>query len=92
MRKTVWGNNFVMWKSTIGGIISEEMGSANWIQFQEEANKLYGHAGGLQKNTLHIGTTLSMAWDAGKRSSSLERLCEALLVPEAATATETVAA
>lgn len=71
-----------MWNSDIGTVVKEEIGVADWATFREEANKQYGHAGKLNKNSLHIAAILNMAWDAGNCSPSLERLCNALLVPE----------
>ena len=64
-----------MWHSDIGAIVEDEIGKEKWTKCREHADKLYGHAGGLKKNSLHIGASLAFAWDAGKRSDSLERLC-----------------
>jgi len=78
---SLWGPGFVMWRSNIGALIRAEIGAADWNAFQAEADKQYGHAGGLRKNTLHIGFCLAQAWEAGKRSPSLERLCNEILNP-----------
>lgn len=78
---SLWGPGFVMWRSNIGALIRAEIGAADWSAFQAEADKRYGHAGGLRKNTLHIGFCLAQAWEAGKRSPSLERLCHEILNP-----------
>lgn len=78
---SVWGPGFVMWRSNIGALIRAEIGAADWSVFQAEADKQYGHAGGLRKNTLHIGFCLTRAWESGKRSPSLERLCNEILNP-----------
>ena len=79
---TVWGTGFTMWHSDIGAIVEDEIGKEKWTKCREHADKLYGHAGGLKKNSLHIGASLAFAWDAGKRSDSLERLCTEILDPE----------
>lgn len=79
--KSLWGKGFVMWHSNIGAIVSEEIGATDWKIYQAEADKQYGQAGGLRKNSLHIGASLALAWDAGKRSPSLERLCGEILNP-----------
>lgn len=76
---TVHGDGFTMWQSDIGTIIESEIGGQDWALYRNEADKLYGHAGGLRKNSLHIGASLAFAWDDGKRSDSLERLCVNIL-------------
>jgi predicted ATP-dependent endonuclease of OLD family len=75
----IWGTGFVMWHSNIGNMVREEIGQTEWQTYQAEADKQYGHAGNLRKNTLHIGASLAQAWDSGKKSSSLERLCMEIL-------------
>lgn len=75
----VWGKGFTVWHSDIGVTVEEEMGSENWRGYCQDADKLYGQPGGLKKNSLHIGASLAFAWDDGKRSPSLERLCEEIL-------------
>ena len=79
--KSLWGKGFVMWHSNIGSIVSDEIGATDWTDYQAEADKQYGQAGSLRKNSLHIGASLALAWNAGKRSSSLERLCSEILNP-----------
>lgn len=79
--KTVWGAGFTMWHSDIGATVESEIGTTDWATYRAQADTLYGHAGGLQKNSLHIGASLAFAWDAGKRSTSLERLCTNILDP-----------
>ena len=70
-----------MWPSQIGAIVKAEIGNAEWQVFSDKADSLYGQVGNLQKNVLHIGALLSFAWDAGKRSPSLEKLCAGILDP-----------
>lgn len=79
---SLWGTGFVMWHSDIGAVVREEIGAADWQACQEKADTQYGHAGNLRKNTLHIGASLAYAWEAEKRSASLERLCREILNPE----------
>lgn len=78
-KEIFWGNGLTMWHSDIGSIVKAEVGNDEWAGFSAEADKRYGHAGGLRKNTLHIGACLAFAWEAGKRSPSLERLCDEIL-------------
>lgn len=76
---TFWRESVVMWSSDIGSVVAADIGEDHWKRYSEESDKMYGHVGNMQKNMLHIGTTLSLAWDDGKRSPSLERLCKGLL-------------
>lgn len=75
----IWGDEFVMWNSDIGAIVRDDIGAEEWDAAQTEADKTYGHAGGLRKNTLHIGFALTFAWSKGGRSEHLERLCKVVL-------------
>ena len=68
-----------MWKSEIAEVVKEDLGKENWARYVQEADNVYGHAGGLRKNSLHIAKTLALAWDEGKRSTNLERLGSAIL-------------
>lgn len=70
---------FVMWQSDIGAVVSEDIGAGDWQTYQAEADKQYGQVGNLRKNTLHIAASLDLALSAGKTSSSLKRLCDAIL-------------
>jgi energy-coupling factor transporter ATP-binding protein EcfA2 len=77
--QSLWGANFVMWHSDIGSVVKQEIGDTEWAGYSDEADKHYGHAGGLRKNTLHIGSALTSAWKDGKRSPSLERVCNEII-------------
>ena len=79
---TCAGHGFTMWHSDIGSIVEADVGKEEWAAFRAEADNRYGHAGGLRKNSLHIGASLALAWDAGKRPSSLAQVCDAILEPE----------
>ena len=79
--ETIRGKGLTMWHSDIGSIIQMELGNDDWAAFCAEADKIYGHTGGLRKNTLHIGASLAFAWEADRRSPSLERLCDGILDP-----------
>ena len=76
---TLWSTGVTMWHSDIGSVVQSEIGKDDWVGFRAESDKLYGHAGGLKKNSLHIGASLAFAWDAKKRSPSLQRLCNEIL-------------
>jgi hypothetical protein len=76
---TMQGKGFTMWHSDIGTVVESEFGAADWAKYRGEADRRYGNAGNLRKNSLHIGASLALAWEAGKRSASLEALCTAIL-------------
>ena len=76
---TIWGKGFTMWRSDIGNVVEADIGKEDWEKFRGEADRRYGQAGGLKKNTLHIGASLTFAWNEGKSSDNLERLCDAIL-------------
>jgi energy-coupling factor transporter ATP-binding protein EcfA2 len=74
-----WGEGIVMWASDIGTVVRDDIGEDLWKSYQEKADAQYGHAGNLRKNTLHIGASLALAWDEGRKSARLGRLCEYIL-------------
>jgi hypothetical protein len=76
---TFWGDTVVMWPSDLGQVVEQEIGKEDWDRYRSEADTQYGHAGNLRKNTLHIASSLQMAWEAGKKSDSLKRLCEMVM-------------
>jgi len=76
---TYWGDCVTMWNSEIGSIVEADIGKESWTKYCTEADKVYCDAGNLQKNMLHIATCLTLAWDDGKKSNSLEKLCMRLL-------------
>lgn len=76
---TFWGDNVVIWPSDVGQIVEKDIGKDDWARFRAEADRYYGHAGSLQKNALHIASSLQQAWNAGKKSPSLEELCMKIL-------------
>jgi hypothetical protein len=80
-KKTLWAPGLTMWFSNIGSVVRAEIGDADWLTFSAMADSLYGQAGNLQKNVLHIGATLSFAWEAKKVSPSLEQLCSRIMNP-----------
>ena len=55
---------FTMWHSDVGTIVEDDIGKEEWKKYRAEADKRYGHAAGLRKNSLHIGASLA---SLGKR-------------------------
>ena len=77
--ETIWGDGFTAWHSDIGTVVEAEIGKDDWANFRVQADMRYGQAAGLKKNSLHVGASLAFAWEADKRSTSLERVCSAIL-------------
>ena len=73
---------FTMWHSDIGSVVAADIGTDAWAEFREEADKRYGHAGRLRKNSLHIGASLAFAWESEKYSAGLTDVCSAILEPQ----------
>lgn len=73
-----------IWPSNMGKVIDAELeqslGQEAYGRIKDQARDEYGQDGGLEKNTLLIGTKLFLAREAGGTSSSLESLCQRLLV------------
>jgi hypothetical protein len=65
--------NFVMWKSNITQVLSNEFGG-EYKQYEDQAAAFYDNAGGLQKNPMAIAKALELAWNAGLRSEGLSTL------------------
>ena len=76
---TIWGEHFAMWQSDIRKIVEADIGAETWRNCRDRADVLYGFAGNLGKNELHIATSLAIAWEEGHRSQSLEILCSRIL-------------
>jgi len=76
---TFWGSGVIMWPSEIGEVIEGEIGKVEWSRCQSEADAKYGYAGNLHKNILHIACSLETAWQAEKRSVSLQNACENIM-------------
>ena len=77
--ETIWGDGCTIWHADIGAVVESEIGKEDWGNFRTEADKRYGNAGGLRKHSLHIGASLAFAWEAEKRSHSLDQICTAIL-------------
>jgi len=72
----LWADSVVMWASEIGKRVKSDIGEQEWEkEICAKADKLFGHTARLRKNALHIATALQLAWEEGKKSIVLEKLC-----------------
>jgi len=75
---TLWLDRLVQWPTEIGKVVDEEIDNIRVIKDKVRASKKI-HDGNLDKKVLFIGYTLNEAWDQGKKSASLERLCRSII-------------
>ncbi|HXQ23948.1 MAG TPA: hypothetical protein VN812_19870, partial [Candidatus Acidoferrales bacterium] len=79
-RDDLWLSKVVMWKTRIGDVVEADFGEDTFRAAKEavrKAEKLSEKD--LEKNTLFLGYVLEELCDQGKKSTSLERLCAAIL-------------
>jgi len=69
----------VMWKSELGEVVKADFNANELDPFMEKARINCGHIGGLEKNQLFIADFLTEAWNAGKKSQTLEKLCTEII-------------
>lgn len=69
--------NVVYWKTQIYDVVASEIN--DYKSYEDKAASYFGNPGGLNKNTLAIGYALELAWQDGKKSTSLERLVNAVI-------------
>ena len=74
-----WGTRCVMWRSELGDVFENDFAKDELAPFKEKARVACGQAADLRKNSIFIAEFLAEAFDAGKRSATLEKLCRAIL-------------
>jgi predicted ATP-dependent endonuclease of OLD family len=74
-----WNGRCVAWKSTMGDIVRGDFDPKELETFMAKARHHCGHVGGLDKNGLFIADFLTEAWNAGKRSGTLQKLCSEII-------------
>ena len=74
----VWGDGYAAWPSDLGKCVKSDAG-AHWEAAGNAASLSCGGAGGLQKNTLHIGARLKELHRVGAGSATLDQLCETIV-------------
>jgi hypothetical protein len=69
-----------MWKSEMGAVVVDDFGSDDWTKIADGVRARDGiDVGDINKNSLFIGYRLVEAWEQGKRSPTLEKLCTAII-------------
>ena len=77
----VWANDLVMWKEDIASALAEDFGKDQWDQLRHTAKTKHGVAdvADIYKCGAFIQPLLSDLWDDGKKSPTLDRLCNAIV-------------
>lgn len=77
---TLWKLDLVMWKSEIEKVLQDDFGRDEWIKVGDAVRAKHGiDVGDINKNSLFIGYRLMEAWEQGKKSPTLEKLCKAII-------------
>src|ERR1039458_3079628 len=73
---TVWLEDLVSWPTNIGIVVEAEIGSAELARIRDEVRQKRGiDLPNMEKNSLFIGYVMAQAWEEGRKSPTLERLC-----------------
>lgn len=64
-----------MWNTELGKVVGADFDPPEWERYRNEVSAEYGQVEGLTKNSLYIADVLDKAWQEGKRSATLEKLC-----------------
>lgn len=77
---TLWEKNVVSWRTKIGDVVEDDIGAADLHKLKEEVCAKYGiFVHDKDKSSLFIGYLMAEAWEQGKKSASLERLCRMVI-------------
>jgi len=68
-----------IWKENLTKTVEGDFGE-DCAKYKEAARKHYSHEGGLEKHDLFIADFLASAYDDGKTSEALTKLCDAILL------------
>lgn len=77
---SIFLDNCVMWGSTIGNVVKNEISEDAWGEADTKVRAMHGFTDGVRgKNSLLLAAILEDLWGAGRKSESLEQLCDAIL-------------
>jgi hypothetical protein len=64
----------------MGKVVADDIGTEEWSGIEQAVRASRSiDVPDINKNTLFIGYRLAEAWDRGKKSASLEKLCKAII-------------
>jgi putative ATP-dependent endonuclease of OLD family len=77
---TLWRTNVVCWKTKIGDVVEADIGTTDLRRLKEEVCAKYGiFVHDKDKSSLFIAYLMAEAWEQGKKSSTLEKLCRMMI-------------
>jgi hypothetical protein len=77
---TIWREDLVAWPTEIGDAVEDEIGKEDLVKIKETVRKERGiDLPNMEKNPLFIGYVMAQAWESGKKSATLQRLCKQIL-------------
>jgi hypothetical protein len=77
---TLWRDDLVAWPTEIGNVVETEIGTTNLDRIKDEVRATRGiDLPNMEKNSLFIGYVMAQAWSEGKKSKTLEKLCDQVL-------------
>jgi len=71
-------DDYAVWPHTLASSIDLEIPEMQRESFEDQARVVCGHAPDVGKNSIFVGEKLRLAFEAGIRPPSLEKLCEAI--------------
>lgn len=74
----LWGARYAAWPTDLGSVVKAEAAD-HWDAAGSVASAACGGAGGVQKNTLHIGARLRELQRVEAQTTSLDNLCESIV-------------
>ncbi len=78
--ETLWERSVVAWKTKIGDFVESELGPETLHQIKEQVSAKYGiFVHDRDKNSLFLGYVMAEAWEQGKKSPTLEKLCRTII-------------
>jgi energy-coupling factor transporter ATP-binding protein EcfA2 len=80
-KDTIWSDTAVLWKENIGAAVAGDFGKAEWEELGNHVKAAHdiGDVADIHKSFSYIHWLLTDAWDGGKKSPTLERLCKAIV-------------
>lgn len=77
---TFFGDNLVMWATTIGQEVMSDFGTDTWDEVEKCVRSEHGLTIGIRrKNSTLIAGTVEALWNQGFRSEMLEKACSQLI-------------
>jgi hypothetical protein len=74
---TIVRDDFVAWPTNIGDAVAADIGTDELSKIKDRVRAKHGiDVPNMEKNLLFIGFVMTQAWEEGKISPTLEKLCQ----------------